>query len=465
MQVRRIPVACVQAQAADRYDFETCWPRTLALVGDAAHRGARLIVLPEGTVPGYFLGHQPVEPALLASAERALSGIARGSGATIVYGGARIHDGRTYNGANVIGPDGGDLGFAAKHFLWHFDRRWYAPGEMLQPLVTPLGVLGLLVCADGRIPTISRTLVERGAELLVMPTAWVTSGRDPGSLENVQADLMINVRARENGVPFVAANKCGVELQSIAYCGKSAIVASDGTFVTRAGERDETVIFGEIEVGKPPRMHVSALAVDEATHRSLRNPVELLRAPQRVRIAFTSVHESARLGHLPEVASYADAELLIAPAAETEAPAIPMLSAATIGPDDASVVRVGGLFVGVVGERVLQNPAGLVSARLDGIDCYVAMVAEAGERTTIALARTRAMELRCYIVVVDRQGERAFTVDPDGAVVAGTFDDYRLAAFTYDRSRASATMVAPHTDVLTGLRNVASTKGREPVER
>ena len=57
-----------------------------------------------------------------------------------------------------------------------------------------------------------------------MPTAWVTSGRDPGALENVQADLLARVRAYENGVPFVAANKCGVELGIALYCGKSQIV-------------------------------------------------------------------------------------------------------------------------------------------------------------------------------------------------------------------------------------------------
>ncbi len=50
---------------------------------------------------------------------------------------------------------------------------------------------------------------------------------------------MVNVRARENGVPFVAANKAGVELGAVAYCGKSTIVAADGT--TRAREPASTM--------------------------------------------------------------------------------------------------------------------------------------------------------------------------------------------------------------------------------
>ena len=126
----------------------------------------------------------------------------------------------------------------------------------------------MLVCADGRLPTLARNLVEAGAEALVMPTAWVTSGRDPAVLENVQADLMVNVRARENGVPFLAANKCGVERQAVAYCGKSAIVSGDGSFIARAPQGEACVIAGEIEVGAPPRTYAPAPLFDAPAPRT-----------------------------------------------------------------------------------------------------------------------------------------------------------------------------------------------------
>lgn len=456
MPVRRIPVACVQTRAANRHDFQTYWPRVLALTEEAAHGGGRLIVLPEGTVPAYVLGDEPVDASQVTAAACDLAHIARTHGATIVYGGARIVAGRTYNGANVIGPDGSDLGYAAKQFLWHFDRRWFGAGETLEPLDTPAGRLGLLVCADGRIPTIARTLVERGAEVLVMPTAWVTSGRDPAALENIQADLMANVRARENGVPFVAANKCGVELQSVAYCGKSVIVAADGAFVARAPQDGECVIAGEIELGAPSRVYPRALEVDDDTRRRLRNPSELLRAQQRVRVAFTPAHEAKDVERFARFAVQSDAELLVAgdkPAEHVEEIAIVALG--SIESDSANIVRAAGVTLGVVGQRVLENPDGLVAARLEGVDLFVALVDDASAPATVALARTRAAELRVYVVVCGHDGSRAFAVDPDGAVVAGTYDDYRLAGFSYDRARSNATIVAPHTDVLAGLQTAA----------
>ena len=447
MPLRRIPVACIQTQASDRNDFETRWPRTLALVDDAARAGARLIVLPEGTVPAYVLGTTPVEPALLARAQRDLASIARISGSTIVYGGARIVDGRTYNAANVLGPDGADLGFAAKQFLWQFDRRWFAPGETLLPVATPVGMLGLLVCADGRLPTIARTLVERGAEALVMPTAWVTSGRDPTALENIQADLMANVRARENGVPFVAANKCDVELESVAYCGKSAIIAADGSFVARAGERDEETIAGEIELGAPPRSHPTALAVDDETRRAQLDPARLLRARQRLRVAFGALDDALELARFTDLAEQTDADVLLLPASHAS--------------EGGRIGAVGDVPIGFITEAILENPAGLVPARLAGFDLFLVTVKNATARATVALARTRAAELRIYLVVLGGTRGRSFAVDPDGAIIAGTFDRYRIAAFTYDRARSQATTVAPTTDVLDGLRTAARIASRK----
>jgi len=38
-------------------------------------------------------------------------------------------------------------------------------------------------------------------------------------------------------------------------------------------------------------------------------------------------------------------------------------------------------------------------------------------------------------------------------LIAGTFDGFALASFVYDPARTRATLVAPTTDVLVGLRS------------
>lgn len=439
---RKIPVACIQARAHDRERFGERWPGIIAMVERAAREGARLIVVPEGSVPSYVLGETPVEPDQLRAAERALSEVARAQETTIVYGAAQLIDGVTYNSACAIGPDGSVLGFAHKNFLWHFDRLWFAPGCAIEPIATPLGSLGLLVCADGRIPTLARTLVDRGAELLVMPTAWVTSGRDPEHLENLQADLLANVRARENGVPFIAANKVGVEMQGVAYCGKSAIVAADGTFVARGGEREETIVSGEITLGTARPLRGPQLAP----------PRERPANARRVRLAIAAAagDDALKLGRF---AAQADAQGLIALGPSAAPGGLAVLDAPRSLHNTANIA---GVSLGVVDDATIEDPAGLVAARLGGVDafCWITEREPAWRNT---LARARAAELRAYVIVLDaRPGGRAFACDPDGAVLCGTFDDFRIAAFVYDAERTAATAVAPRTDVLEGLRRVAT---------
>jgi len=407
----------LQLRAHDRGDFTKRWPDIRARVAAAADAGAELIVLPEGTVPAYVIGSEPVDPALLEAAANDIIAIAR-SGATIVYGGGRYDGERFLNSAYVV-TAAGIVGTADKRFLWHFDRRWFSAGDSLEPVTTPAGRLGILVCADGRIPTIASTLVDRGAEILVVPTAWVSSGRDPALLENLQADLMINVRALENGVPLVAANKVGVEARCVAYCGKSAIVAADGSFVARADQDSETTLRGTVAIGPPFISRAAAAAEIERGS----DPLEL---PDSLRIAIAVRHDPA----LHALAAVADADLVLDPHAHPVSQE-----------------------VGLVQDEAMLDPRALVGPRLAGVRLFV-WHASIAARWVVALARTRAAELRAYVVVLDTLDRRAFAIDPDGAVICGTFPGFDVAAFTFDRARTAAWTIAPHTDVRAALENV-----------
>ncbi|GAC1567785.1 MAG: hypothetical protein NVS2B3_07860 [Vulcanimicrobiaceae bacterium] len=457
MQYRQIPVACVQPDAHDRAGFERAWPRILALVERAGSDGARLIVLPEGTVPGYVLGPEPLSNDAIARATDDLARFARTFGATIVCGVARADGGATYNAALAIGPDGTELGYAAKQFLWHFDRRWFAAGETLDPVETPFGRLGLLVCADGRIPSIAATLVERGARALVMPTAWVTSGRDPTLRENVQADLFANVRARENGVPFVVANKVGFERACVAYCGKSAIVDATGDFVARGSQDREEIVAGRIALALARPSEIASDASDARACESVAPGT--VRANVATRVAVTMANDPSEIAALRALASTADAGAFFC---SDEA----FAAVGALASDAATrATTLDGVTVAIVRSRTVRDPRGLVPLRLAGVDCFVWPVDDPESGWDERVARTRATELRAFVVVFDRASDRAYAVDPDGTVVAGTFAGLRVAAFAYDPARAAATTVAPTSDVLAGLRTAEAIRSRSELAR
>lgn len=411
----------MQLDAHDRNDFE----RVLAPLLERIDRAAAehdLVVVGEGTVPAYVLGYEAVDEGLLARTHDALADIARARKSVVVAGTALRREGELYNSALVFDADGSLAGSAEKIFLWHFDRQWFSGGSAIRPVATSLGTLGVLICADGRMPEIARTLVDRGAEILVMPTAWVTSGRDPAHLENIQADLLARVRAFENGVPFVAANKCGTERGMVAYCGKSQIVDATGDVIALASQNAPEVISAVVALERPSP-HRRA-APSPRRHEGSASPL---------RVAFScdplpaDAHERLRVLE----AHYA-------------------LSARASDDFDAFAGALGAVRVEAA---AAFDPGYLLAYRRAGYRAAV-IDASTSHPWLERVARARAAELRMYAIVFDPQADRAYAVDPDGTVIAGTFGALRIASCAIDPARTAQTLVAPGTDVAEGIETV-----------
>jgi predicted amidohydrolase len=418
-----IRVAALQLQAHNRNDFRGATERIVAAVRSAAEN-ADLIVLPEATFPAYVLGHAPLDKDAVDAALGHLREIAVETQSVIVAGAAASTDAGIYNAAFVVDADGSVAGRADKLFLWHFDRRWFTPGERIAPIPTAIGRLGVLICADGRIPTIARALVDAGATVLVMPTAWVTSGRDPHALENVQADLLARVRAYENRVPFIAANKCGSELGMVAYCGKSQIVDSSGELVAIAGEREPETLQARVTLSSErPRRATAARELATAA-----------RAGRGMRIAISFDPLPFDVDERLEILDDAYA---VSPYDDARATALDL-----------------ALPTASVGDDIVVDPGGLIAYRRAGYS-LIRWSTDLGAPWSERIARARALELRMYFVVFDRALRRAFAVDPEGTVVAGTFDGFHLASFTFDPRKAAETVVAPGSDVFEGIERIA----------
>ncbi len=413
----QLRVAALQLQAHDRSAFPERWPAIRHAVERSLAEKPDLLVLPEATIPGYILGESPVEPSEIDGAVEELAALARRFGSAILVGFVRVEAERRFNAALLIDRDGSRAGYADKIFLWHFDRRWFTPGERIEPIDSSLGKIGALVCADGRIPTIAASLVDRGAQILAMPTAWVTSGRDPAALENLQADLLAFVRARENHVPFVAANKAGGEAGIARYCGKSAIVAADGSTLARASERAEETIFATVEIGAP-----NAIVRARALALPGRAASAAMPARRRVAVAYddASAIERAR-------------RFLDAPDSLDDAWEI----------DDAA----------------LASPLALAEARLHGMRifrCESTLERSWCER----FARARSAELRCYGIVAHRPSGEIFAVDPEGAILTSSSPQQPIVAFAIDLARTQTGELAPSSDALAALARVETLRQR-----
>lgn len=150
---------------------------------------------------------------------------------------------RPYNTLVLAGADGEVQATYRKiHLYDSFGYRESArvsPGP-LEPVTTDVGGLriGLMTCYDLRFPELARALSAAGADVLVLPAAWVAG---PGKVDHWQT--LVRARAIENVCWVVAAAQPGPR-----YCGHSLVVAPTGDVVASA-EDGEAVLTAELDLG------------------------------------------------------------------------------------------------------------------------------------------------------------------------------------------------------------------------
>jgi len=243
-------VACVQLEACDLERAEEGLSHALSMTENALELRPDVVVLPECTYPAYFLaGYDRVRLRPPGEVLEMFARLARRGQCYLAVGLVEPGPaGRLLNSAVLLSPAGEVVARGHKHFLWHFDRRWFDPGPAPAVASTPWGKIGMFVCADGRLPEIPRLLALAGARLQLDLTAWVSSGRDPARLTNPQAEYMLRVRALENRSYMAAANKVGVEAGRVVYCGRSQVISPEGEVLALAGSTTPQVIYADIEL-------------------------------------------------------------------------------------------------------------------------------------------------------------------------------------------------------------------------
>ena len=226
----------------------------LALTEQACQMQTDLILLPECAYPGYFIGQAADDgwrdgvSALTAS----LQALAKRYRKYIAAGLAFPEGERLFNSLLVWNREGALIHRADKSNLWHFDAKWFTPGVSFGTFETEFGTIGAMVCADGRIPEIARSLRLQGAKLILDSVNLVASAARPAELMNQQYSFILKTRARENGVYIAACNKCGVEDRTVTMLGRSFVATPDGSILAAAEPDEETILTCEVDLTRVP---------------------------------------------------------------------------------------------------------------------------------------------------------------------------------------------------------------------
>lgn len=250
------------AQFAPGEDGKQNLHRIEELAMRARAEGAELVVFPE-----YSSWFSPVFDERFAAAAQALDGdfvigisaIAKRLGLTVVAGMVEASrdpdDARISNTVIAARPDGAIAAIYRKVHLYDAfgvrESDWFRPGEIEDAQIFQIDGLrfGLQTCYDLRFPEISRRLVDAGAEVIVMPAAWMA-----GENKVEHWTTLCRARAIENTTYLLASD----QVPPVGV-GTSLIIDPLGRVLAAAGS-EEGVIVADIE----PSMIQSVRAVNPA---------------------------------------------------------------------------------------------------------------------------------------------------------------------------------------------------------
>ncbi|MEO8354257.1 MAG: carbon-nitrogen hydrolase family protein [Chthoniobacteraceae bacterium] len=227
-------------------------------VREGAARGARLVVLPEALDCGWThpSARECAGPIPAGEACERLRAMALREGVHLCAGLVEAEGSRRFNAAVLFSPEGELLLHHRKIHELDFAQDLYARGDRLAVVHTPLGTLGVMICADAFAPgeVISRTLALMGAQLIISPCAWAVTPDHDQATEPYGAlwrDCYGRV-AREHNVWIAGASNVG-PVTAGAWAGRkcigsSLVVGPDGEVVAQGpyGADADTLLTVEI---------------------------------------------------------------------------------------------------------------------------------------------------------------------------------------------------------------------------
>jgi nitrilase len=268
-----VRVAVVQA-APVAFDREFTLAKVRRYTGDAAARGARLVVFPEAFVSAYprgmtfgaVIGNRSDEGRewyrrywessvdVPGEAVDVLGEIARDHGTWLVIGVVEREGGTLYCTVLFFAPNGDYLGKHRKLMPTASERLVWGMGDgsTMPVFDTGIGKLGAAICWESYMPLYRTSLYAKGIQLYIAPTAdsrdsWVASMRHI-AVEGRCFVLSCNQFARRGDYPTDYPGDFPADPAAVVTRGGSCIVNPLGEVIAGPVYDQEAVIIADVDV-------------------------------------------------------------------------------------------------------------------------------------------------------------------------------------------------------------------------
>ena len=270
MRAFRAAVVQICSKGVTRRNLDTVH----RLVREAVRAGAELVALPENfawlRVPG---AEPPPAGPVPGPLVDEMAALARDAGCYLLCGGlpegepgaSHHHVASVLLGPGGAGPDG-VLGHYRKRHLFSVDlpdgtklreSEYIVAGDELVCVETPLCTLGFSICYDLRFPEHYRALVDRGAEVLAVPSAFTEpTGR-------AHWHVLLRARAIENQCFVIAPGQVDFHGGDRHSYGHSLIIDPWGEILAEV-EQGEGFAVADLD---PERLADVRAKLPALTHR------------------------------------------------------------------------------------------------------------------------------------------------------------------------------------------------------
>jgi predicted amidohydrolase len=227
--------------------------RMIEFLAQTSRHKALLTVFPECALSGYCFNSleearphaEPVPgPSTLRLAEAC-----REFQTYAVMGLLEVDGARLFNACVLSGPEGQIGTYRKVHLPYLGIDRFTTPGDRGFGVWScgPLRI-GMGICYDAAFPEATRVMALDGADLIVLPTNW-----PPGA--ECTCEFVINARALENHVYFLAVNRAGEE-RGFRFIGRSKACEPAGKTMFQARADGEEVFYVDIDPALARRKRV-----------------------------------------------------------------------------------------------------------------------------------------------------------------------------------------------------------------
>ncbi|CCK82364.1 carbon-nitrogen hydrolase family protein [Desulfobacula toluolica] len=220
-------------------DPKTNCRELIRLNREAAGNGSQIIVNTEMGISGYsFQSREDIFPYTQTDRDeiiRQIKEIAREFRSYICLGFAEKDQESAlfYNTAMVIDPVGEII---LKYHKINAEARWACPGDPVQNNVfdTPWARIGVLICSDTYHSLMPRQTALKGADLILVPANWPSSGLDPEELWAI--------RAKENGIYIAACNRGGKDRMMSCENAPSGVFSPAGETLISLCSKESAIV-------------------------------------------------------------------------------------------------------------------------------------------------------------------------------------------------------------------------------